>query len=145
MWKNPLKPKPVEPIDVVEEKPPVTKAQPTPEPVEEETPTDSTPDPIPDPVKTTSEEVVKEVVGPESETETDPTPVRVRAHEEDGTFTADDPSTPDVDEAFVDGGPVSYDKKTKKELLKIAGEMGLGDLSMADTKKSILATITAAE
>lgn len=154
MWKNPLKPKPVEPvggIEVVEsvkEKPLTAQAQPAPKHVgnidvvnapglvDKDVPTESTPKP---------EKVIEKVVEPESETKTEPTLIRVRAHEEDGTFTADDPSTPDVDEAFIDSGPVSYDKKTKKELLALADEMGLKGLSMADTKKSIVATITAAE
>tara|TARA_R110002167_G_scaffold20078_6_gene73924 strand:+ start:1245 stop:1478 length:234 start_codon:yes stop_codon:yes gene_type:complete len=44
---------------------------------------------------------------------------KVRAHEEDGTFTADDPATPDVNEAFVEAAPAarSYHPKTVTEPL----------------------------
>ena len=34
-------------------------------------------------------------------------PARRRAHEDDGTFKADDPSTPDVNEAYEEAVPVN--------------------------------------
>lgn len=44
----------------------------------------------------------------------------VRAREDDGTFIADDPSTPDVNEAYVDNAP-----PTRKELKEKADELGI--------------------
>jgi hypothetical protein len=44
----------------------------------------------------------------------------VRAREDDGTYRGDDPSTPDVNEAYADNAP-----PTRKELKEKADELGI--------------------
>jgi len=68
----------------------------------------------------------------------------VRARDEDGQFKADDPATPDVNEAYEGGKPVApsfSDKMTKSQLLGVAKKMGVKGLSMDDRKGEILAAL----
>lgn len=67
-----------------------------------------------------------------------------QARDEEGQFLPDDPATPDVNEAFVDGVPIKpawSPTMNKKQLLSIASGKGVEGLSMADTKKTILAAL----
>lgn len=81
-----------------------------------------------------------------------------RAREPDGTFKADDPSTPDVDEAWVDGEGLETEMETeekpepsvwnskmrKAKLLNVAEFYGLS-LTMDETKKEIIKELKKAE
>jgi hypothetical protein len=71
-------------------------------------------------------------------------PEPVQAREETGRFAADNPETPEVNEAFEGGKPLKpkFDSKMKKvDLLGVAKELGIGGLSMDNTKAEILAAL----
>ncbi len=70
-----------------------------------------------------------------------------QAREDDGTFAADDPETPEVNEAFVEGEPTkTWSKRDNKAvLLEVAAEGGLTDLTDENnTKAEIVAALEAA-
>jgi hypothetical protein len=75
-------------------------------------------------------------------------PEPVRARDKVGQFVADDPATPEVNEAFVGGKPLKSDwddTMTKAELLDVATEKGIEGLTMGNTKKQILDALDEAE
>jgi hypothetical protein len=84
-----------------------------------------------------AEAVEAETPTPKSE----PAPEPKRARDEDGQYKADDPGTPEVNEAYVGGEPkaLPFDRKmTKSQLLQIAKKMGIEGLSMEMRKSDIL-------
>lgn len=66
----------------------------------------------------------------------------LRARDKSGKYKGDDPSTPDVNEAYVGGEappkPTWHPRMNKAELLSVAEEEGVGGLSMENTKAEIV-------
>jgi len=81
---------------------------------------------------------------PEPEPESSPEPgKRVRARTKKGTFKADDPATPEINEAYEEESPKPMwnNRMTKAKLLEVAVKMGIEDLTMDHLKKEILAAL----
>jgi hypothetical protein len=81
---------------------------------------------------------------PPKKVEAAPPAEPVRARNDEGHYVKDDPSTPEVNEAFEGGKPLAkaWDKKDKKaDLLTVAENGGLGGLSMDNTKAEIIAAL----
>lgn len=94
--------------------------------------------PKPKPVKAVKAEAPKP---PKVETAL---PEPVQAREDDGKFAADDPATPDVNEAFEGGKPLKpeySDRMKKAELLSVADDLGVENVSMENTKAEIIAAL----
>jgi len=97
--------------------------------------------PAPEPVQVAAPKAVKAPAPVEKKAAPAPAPVKaVRAHEADGKFHADDPATPDKNEAWKDANapasPTWDPEMTKRELLKFLPKDS--ELTSKSSKEAIL-------
>lgn len=79
---------------------------------------------------------------PVSEVAPEPVQEPERVREDDGRYAPDDPSTPDVNEAFVGGKAPSWSHKDRKaDLLVVVEKAGIEGLSMDNTKAELIAAL----